>query len=427
MEKILYIVYFAVIVAQYYLVYEIWFKDRIKRYWVPAIGAGLYAVFILISIETGSHTLLSFVYVFVILSVFFAQVQKGRIGLTRVLTIMFFVSCFEQMLLMFGELIIEETGSNFPVFLLQMIINILMLSVIVAIRLGAMSRFSNQGRKIVSLFNKHVSVFVIVMSIIMMITIVGLDIARESVSGHGFRVFSAIIIGLANGSVVLLGVCTVYINRTNRKIERLLESEIRLKDLQKCYYESLLKKEEETKSFRHDMVNHLISLEGMVENDEKARSLKYILDIRKGLESQKNSKYDMGNTVLDTLTSYYVNMLDKSVEVKVWGRLKAQPDEMRLCIIYGNLIQNAVEEVMLCKKTPWLHITIEQGEEFFRIVMENSLSGMKQKKRINNSQGNHGIGLENVRKAVEELGGLLEVESVLGYKVSVSLPNVMSN
>ena len=52
---------------------------------------------------------------------------------------------------------------------------------------------------------------------------------------------------------------------------------------------------------------------------------------------------------------------------------------------------------------------------------------MKQKKRINNSQGNHGIGLENVRKAVEELGGLLEVESALRYKVSVSLPNVMSN
>jgi len=116
------------------------------------------------------------------------------------------------------------------------------------------------------------------------------------------------------------------------------------------------------------------------------------------------------------LTNYYINMLDETVEVKILGRLKAKPDEMRLCIIYGNLIQNAVEEVMLCQKEPWLHITIEQGEEYFRIVMENSLSGMKQKNRINNIQENHGIGLENVRK---------EVENTSGYKVSVSLPNNM--
>ena len=425
MKKILSICYFVVIVAQYYLVYEIWFKDRIKRYWVPAIGAGLYAIFILLNSEIENRYLLSFVYIFVILSVFLAQLKKGRIGLTRVLTIMFFVSCFKQMLLMFGELIIEETGTNFSVFGLQMVINILMLSAIVGIRCGVISAFGEQGRKIVGRFNKHVSVFVIIMSIVMMVTIVLLDIARKSVDGHGFRVFSAIVIGLANGSVVLLGVCTIYINRTNRKIEQLLESEIRLKDLQKCYYESLLKKEEETKSFRHDMVNHMISLEGMVENDEKTGILKYILDIRKGLEAKQDSKYDMGNTVLDTLTNYYINMLDETVEVKILGRLKAKPDEMRLCIIYGNLIQNAVEEVMLCQKEPWLHITIEQGEEYFRIVMENSLSGMKQKNRINNIQENHGIGLENVRKAVEELGGLLEVENTSGYKVSVSLPNNM--
>jgi len=427
MEIVVFVLYFAIVVSQYYFVYDIWFEERIKRYWIPVAGAGFYALFIIVVESSDIYFLLTMSYLFVICSVFFAQIRKKRIGFLRVLTIAFIISCFEQMLLMFGKLVLEESDMEIPIVLLQIIINLFMLSAVIGIKLGMMKMYSGFGKRVKLFFNKHIMMLVIIMSFVMMITIVGLDYSRKIIEGHMYRVVTGIIIGLANGSVVMLGFFSVYINKTNIKIEQLLESEIRLKELQKCYYESLLEKEEETKRFRHDTINHLISLEGMAEKGENDRIKDYILEMRKKLESNKDSRYTMGNTVLDTLTNYYIGLLDKSVDVKICGRINAKPDEMKLCIIYGNLIQNAVEEVSLCKEKAWINILIEQGQNYFRIVMENSLSGVKQKSRINDNTDYHGIGLENVKKTVEEMGGLIEIGGDLsGYKVTVSLPNKMT-
>ena len=427
MEIVFFVLYFAIVVSQYYFVYDIWFKERIKRYWIPVAGCGLYALLISMGESRDSLFSLAMAYVFVILSVFFVQIRKNRIGLQRVLTITFIISCFEQMLLMFGKLILEESGMELPMFLLQIIINLFMLSAVIGIKLGMMKLYAGFGKRIKLFFSKHIMMLVIIMSFVMMITIVGLGYSREIIEGHMYRVVTGIIIGLANGSVVMLGFFSVYINKTNKKIEQLLESEIRLKELQKCYYESLLEKEEETKRFRHDTINHLISLEGMAEKGENDRIKNYIWEMRIKLETNKDNKYTMGNTVLDTLTNYYIGLLDKTVDVKICGKINAKPDEMKLCIIYGNLIQNAVEEVALCKEKAWIKILIEQGKDYFRIMIENSLSGTKQKSRIHDNNDYHGIGLENVKNTVEEMGGLIEIgEDSFGYKVTVSLPNKMT-
>ncbi|MGN1145878.1 MAG: GHKL domain-containing protein, partial [Acetatifactor sp.] len=123
----------------------------------------------------------------------------------------------------------------------------------------------------------------------------------------------------------------------------------------------------------------------------------------------------------DILTNYYISLLPETVSVKVSGRATIVIDEMRLCTIYSNLLQNAVEELLRIQgdKASLLEISFQKGEKFFRIVIKNSLSEQQtdvaELETKKTDKRNHGIGLQNVRRAVETIGGRLEIKKKNDY------------
>ncbi len=56
-------------------------------------------------------------------------------------------------------------------------------------------------------------------------------------------------------SIFLLVIFVVYIKNTNERMEQLLKTERLLKESQVNYYKRSLRKEADTRKYRHDMIN----------------------------------------------------------------------------------------------------------------------------------------------------------------------------
>ena len=107
-----------------------------------------------------------------------------------------------------------------------------------------------------SLSNRTINFLIAFMVIGMLVTVTCVDYAEEYVSNFRFSVLTIILCAISYVSVGILGVFIIHIRNVNEKMDGMLQNEIVLKDMQKSYYEALLKKEEETRSYRHDMVRH---------------------------------------------------------------------------------------------------------------------------------------------------------------------------
>ena len=148
------------------------------------------------------------------------------------------------------------------------------------------------------------------------------------------------------------------------------------------------------------------------------------------VEIQKRC-YFTGNEIVDAITNYYVPQLEEDIMVKVSGSIELDLDELRLCTIYANLLKNAIEELEREKgENRFLYIKFSQGKRYVQILIENSLSDAQRKQELKailkskkKDKSNHGMGLLNVKRAVEEMGGMLEVrKSEKSFLTEVNLP-----
>lgn len=215
-------------------------------------------------------------------------------------------------------------------------------------------------------------------------------------------------------------VCTIEgIRLGNTKIDLQKKNEI-LQDYskqQKKYYELLLKNEEDTRRFRHDLLNHLQCINGLLDESNTDACKKYISDITNTIgKSQKI--YCTGNQIADIILASSLSKLQKDTEVKVSGHLKDNINisDYDFCVIISNLIDNAVEAVNTQNiLNPFIKITFTTGKRFIKIDVKNSLSSEQivsalklQTKKANRKL--HGLGLHNVKLVVGKYNGTMEYD-----------------
>ena len=275
-------------------------------------------------------------------------------------------------------------------------------------------------------------VVIVVMVVAMPLTISGLNYFAErdhdSELTRGIQLLSAI----AMISVVMLVLFVMYISDTNKKIKKYLEIEKVLKETQKNYFEAMLQKEEDTRRFRHDILNHMMCIRELASKEEARDVKKYVDGIQGELIKIQKRCYCVGNTVIDAVLNYYVQMLEEDVEVQVIGGIadSIAIGDVELCTIFSNIMKNSVEELKKQKENPkYLKIKVHQAEEDFAIQVSNSL----QKKQCSTKDGlpvttkedkkNHGIGLKNVKETVEKNCGTFYWELMPEeFRVKVILP-----
>ena len=103
------------------------------------------------------------------------------------------------------------------------------------------------------------------------------DIEKKiETAGKNDYIISYTLIVIYYTSIMMIILFLLYMNNTNKKIKKHLEIERLLNDTQKNYYETMLKKEEDTRRYRHDMINHLIYLQNLLEKNQEIEAQDYI-------------------------------------------------------------------------------------------------------------------------------------------------------
>lgn len=224
----------------------------------------------------------------------------------------------------------------------------------------------------------------------------------------------------------------VYIKSTNERMGQLLKSEKLLKEMQVNHYKQLLRKEENTRKYRHDMKNHLLYLQTLLTKDWIEESKTYLNQMQGMVDNVQQVYYVTGNDMVDTIMNYYLGMLPEDADVLISGKIPIQFDieEIDVCTIFSNLFQNVVEEI--CGhdlEEAKVEIYINKGREYVQYEIRNTTYIRENIKRNEKNKlpltskldkENHGMGMENVKMTVQRNRGMFSwshVENVFCVKV----------
>ncbi len=319
--------------------------------------------------------------------------------------------CLEQILeLVLPRIKEREEILNFSATLMAFLLILLFFYVKHKIRIHA----GENARKrwliffYLSIFGMEVSAF---------LTIGGLNYTSEYVDSHSIQVFAKIITILATLSILGLMSIIYYVQDTNKRLKESITTEHLLQESQQNYYETLLEKEEETRRFRHDILNHFMCIQALAEK-EPEHVADYVQDLQEKMIQIQKKCYQTGNTIVDIITNQYINQLKEQVEnvqVEISGKCTEQLSmkQADLCTVYSNLLKNAVEEIARQKDGKrYLKVMIFQNPSGLKIEIVNSTEGIMDDSFLLQTKKkdtrNHGIGLKNVKDTVERQNGIFE-------------------
>lgn len=170
---------------------------------------------------------------------------------------------------------------------------------------------------------------------------------------------------------------------------------------------------ERVQSLRHDLKHHLIELISMAQKEKELEIENYLIDMKKFMLNPEEY-IATGNQDIDSVVNYYIRKAEKFSE-NVTLNIKVSADNFcgnfYLCMILGNLLDNAVEATKFSEEKK-LYFTMVEKKGFLLILLKNSCENTtkNKKEKIQNEREHYGIGLKNVKRIIQLLDGEMEIE-----------------
>ncbi|MBQ3665292.1 MAG: sensor histidine kinase [Lachnospiraceae bacterium] len=202
------------------------------------------------------------------------------------------------------------------------------------------------------------------------------------------------------------------------------------------YAQNIDIKLKELLSIRHDIKNHLYTIDGMIKNNDLQKVHDYIHNIQNDFEDTYIIATPSG-TISNILNYKYHICLNKRIRFEYEGNFsQIYVDDYRLITILGNLIDNAITAtakldelsrlitVSINQIKSYLDITITNTHKEQLRTLGNEFLSTKENSTIEGLSMFHGIGLKNVRSTTELLNGELDIQYTNElFCVSVMIPN----
>lgn len=206
----------------------------------------------------------------------------------------------------------------------------------------------------------------------------------------------------------------------------------KLLSMQSSYYQKVEDSQREITSLRHDLKKHLHSLAVLLRAGQYGEALTYIERI---YESAKGMKVPLtgGNTMVNILVNNAEQQaaacnIPLTANIMVPSELPFE--NVDLCIILGNLLDNALEACSRMEKEDkgFIHTEIRCQKAYLIISISNSYNGLL---RMDGSRYESmkvgeqycGIGLSNVSTVIQRYNGHMKINhSSHVFTVSVMLP-----
>lgn len=169
------------------------------------------------------------------------------------------------------------------------------------------------------------------------------------------------------------------------------------------------------RGWRHDYHNHLQKLSAHLQEGQIEEAKNYISQLGESLDNIK-IKYQTGNISLDAILNSKLSVAEKE-QIKI--NCKAEIGEnlaisdIDLCILLGNLIDNAVESCRLIpiKEEKFIRIYMCIRKRQLYISVTNATNEIIKKldaEYISKKRGDHGHGLKRIDIVVDKYGGFVK-------------------
>lgn len=216
-------------------------------------------------------------------------------------------------------------------------------------------------------------------------------------------------VGLCIAAFVIL---ILYENTLKQKATIMQKqwSEIHLQEQIK-HYDNIMMTQGQVKTIRHDLENHLLSIRSIIQNDGVDKSINYIDSLLESIDLSR-SYIDTGNTVLDAIinakkTEAERKGIDFYLKIRIPEQLPISHEDE--CIIFGNALDNAIEAAVKAPEEKYISLSLIFDKDALMCKITNSYDGNNSATTHKGDIHNHGIGKDNMNKALEKYNSVSKV------------------
>ncbi|KDR94440.1 two-component system, CitB family, sensor histidine kinase DctS [Peptoclostridium litorale DSM 5388] len=191
----------------------------------------------------------------------------------------------------------------------------------------------------------------------------------------------------------------------------------------------------------HEFMNKLHVIMGLIQMDDVEEAKFYIMDITQNQQQIMSFiiKKVKDPTIAALLLGKFSEANERGIQIQIDESTNIEKDHGNinsnmLVTIIGNLVENAMDAISLDRSDKYeksIDIRMEETENSIEIDIADTGMGIKKdhldkifQRGYTTKEGNSGIGLALVKKAVESMGGKLDVSSYdgIGTEFIIKLP-----
>ena len=249
----------------------------------------------------------------------------------------------------------------------------------------------------------------------------------EPIIGGWFGETGGVLLVFSLGSVLWLDAAEAYRFRLSYA-ESVHRMEQRLA-MQREHYSQLSSQIRLAREAGHDLRHHMRTLRGLSEQGQWERLSAYLREYEPHVQERELQVWS-DHPAADAVLSHYAK-LARELNAVYDVRFSAPPDlpfpDDELCIILGNLLENAVEAISRQRhgaRRLYLRGDVTDGQ--LRLVVDNSFDGTIRQRDgiwISAKHPGPGLGLSSVATIAEKYGGLTDFYGAQGmFHASVLIP-----
>ena len=201
--------------------------------------------------------------------------------------------------------------------------------------------------------------------------------------------------------------CTLYAYRRlccSLRTKAEMQSLSQAAEAQKIYVAEARTRYEQTKSFRHDIKNHLSVLSGLLNNGKLEESKAYLQKLET-VSTTLSFPCQTGNPVVDILLGEKLKIAEADGIAAEVSALLPSPcgiDDFDLCVIFANALDNAIRACQAVEGERSIRISGERQGDFYMLAFENTCS--------DEPLPPAGTGLSNIKAVTEKYHGAMLTE-----------------
>lgn len=216
----------------------------------------------------------------------------------------------------------------------------------------------------------------------------------------------------------------------NKKIDKQIERYQR--ELIDTHYQEVETMYKKMRGWRHDYRNHIQTMKVLAEKGDLEAIKEYLNKLDEDLATV-DTVVKTGNAMADAILNSKISLAkSKGINVKVDAHVpvKLKMSELDLCVILGNLFDNAIEASLpLPENERLIRVYMVMKNTQLYISFTNFTASKKQTKEANlfkTTKGDgHGFGLVRIDSIIEKLDGYLSRNSEDGaFTTEVLIPQV---